>query len=272
MGPIQGKSTSLNPTMGPVSSAPNQANWHNRQAALPNAEPELNIPRGKTELIARKIAQRIVTFFEPIHHSLSVKYQMLRMFVNGYSLSFTRDVIKNSLEQHDNSLEELSKSVDFYRTIADVTKKANTIRPDLPLNKSDVVDIFEFLLEKSGSDMAWSKFTFNAYVGYEDVTTIDELAEILNNIGNTKEYERQKKQSLTDQITTARRTLGMAENVTLNRQMVRRAYHQAQLKFHPDKLGPAVTSETKEHHYQIQQAYQFLNEQLTNTKSQANRN
>lgn len=266
MGPIQGKSTSLNPTMGPVSSAPNQANWHLRQVALPSTEPELNIPRSKTELIARKIAQRVVTFFEPIHHSLSVKYQMLRMLVHGYSLTFTRDVINNSLDQHDNSLKELSKSVDFYRIVAEETKKANTIRPDLPLIKDDVVKIFKFLLEKSGSDMAWSKAMFDVSMRYEDITTIDGLTDLLNSIGHRKEFQRLAEPSLTNQITAARRTLGMPENGTLNRQMVRRAYHQAQLKFHPDKLGSAFTGEAKEQYHQVQLAYQLLNGQLTKTK------
>lgn len=269
MGPIQG--TSPIPAMGPVSSTSNQANWQFRQAALPDAEPKLHIPRGKTELIARKIAQRVVAFFEPIHHSLSVKYQMLRMLVHGYSRTYTMDVINNSLDRHDNSLEELSKSVDFYRIIAGVTKKANTIRPDLPLIKDDVVEIFKFLLEKSGSDMAWSKIMFDVSVSYKDVTTLNSLTDLLNSIGHRKERQRQEEQSLTNQITTARRILGIADNGTLNRQMVRRAYRQAQLKWHPDKLGPAVTSETKEQHHQIQQAYQLLNEQLPKTKPQANR-
>ena len=78
MGPIQGNSMSLSPVMGPASNATNQANWQFRQVALSDAEPKLHIPRGKTELITRKITQRVVTFLKSIHHSLSVKYQMLK--------------------------------------------------------------------------------------------------------------------------------------------------------------------------------------------------
>lgn len=271
MGPIQGNSMSLSPTMGPVSSTTNQANWQFRHAALPGVEPKLHIPRGKTELIARKIAQRVVTFFKPIHHTLSVKYQMLRMLVYGYSPSYTKDVINSSLDQHDNSLKELSKSVDYYQFIAGVTKQANSIRPDLPLKKDKVVEIFQFLLEKSGSDMKWTKLIFSAAVNSEDITSLDSLLSAINDIGFRRERKHQAEQLLTNQITDARRTLGMAENETLNRQMVRRAYHRAQLKWHPDKLGPAVTSVTKEHLNQVQLAYQFLNEQLANTKSQTSR-
>ena len=268
MGPIQG--TSPSPTMGPVTSENNQANWQFRQAALPGAEPTPHIPRGKTKLITKKIAQRVATFFKPLQYTLSVKYQMLRMLTLGYSLTFTRKVINNILDQHDNSLKELSERVDYYQSIAEMTKQAKTIRPDLPLIKADVIEIFRFLLQKSGSDMEWSKAVFFAAVRSEDVTDLSDLAEILNHIGLSLKGQRQDEHLLAKQITDARKTLGIAENGTLNRQMVRRAYRQAQLKYHPDKLGSAYTSKIKEHHHQVQLAYEFLNEQLTKTKPQAN--
>lgn len=268
MGPIQG--TSPSPTMGPVTSEKNKANWQFRQAALPGAEPKPHIPRGKTALITKKIAQRVATFFKPLQHALSVKYQMLRMLALGYSLTFTRNVINNILDQYDNSLTELTKGVDGYQFIAKMTKEANTIRPDLRLTKNDVLTIFQFLLKQSDSDMEWSKEVFFTVVRSEDVTKVSDLADIFNSIGRSQKRQRQDEHLLAKQITDARKTLGIAENGTLNRQMVRRAYRQAQLKWHPDKLGPAVTSETKEHHHQVQLAYEFLNEQLTKTKPQAN--
>ena len=268
MGPIQGISPS--PTMGPVTSETNQSNWQFRQATLPGAEPKPHIPRGKTELITKKIAQRVATFFKPLRHTLSVKYQLLRMLTLGYSLTFTRNVINNSLDQHDNSLKELSESVDYYQSIAGMTKQAKTIRPDLPLIKADVIVIFQFLLAKSGSDMAWSKAVFFTAVRSEDVTELSDLAAIINHIGLSKKGQCQDEHLLAKQTTDARKTLDMAPNETLNQQNVRRAYHRAQLKYHPDKLGSAYTSKIKEHHHQVQLAYEFLNEQLTETKPQAN--
>ena len=197
MGPIQG--TSPSPTMGPVTSEKNKANWQFRQAALPGAEPKPHIPRGKTALITKKIAQRVATFFKPLQHALSVKYQMLRMLALGYSLTFTRDVINNILDQYDNSLTELTKGVDGYQFIAKMTKEANTIRPDLRLTKNDVLTIFQFLLKQSDSDMEWSKEVFFTVVRSEDVTKVSDLADIFNSIGRSQKRQRQDAHLLANQ-------------------------------------------------------------------------
>ena len=188
MSPIQGTSLVISQKTGLKSTEKNQATWKSRIPSLPNtnAEPKPSIPGNIFTLISKKIAQRTVTFFESFNHSLSVKYQMLRMLVLGYSLTYTKDVVNRSLNQHDNSLEELSKRVDFYQLISEKTKMANKLRPNLPLEKATVENVFQFLLEKSNSDMGWSNVIFKVVLQYNEIKSVDSFLTVIKSFGDKK--------------------------------------------------------------------------------------